>query len=62
MRKFCYAEMINKNLKELEQKDNLTQQEKQEKKCYTKKLQKAEEHLKKFKRRRFRQIRNVSIQ
>ena len=48
MRKFRYAEVINKNLKELEQKDNLTQQEKQKKKCYTKKLQKTEEHLKKL--------------
>ena len=38
--------MIDKYLKELEQKDNLTEEEKQEKKRYTKKLQRAEEFSK----------------
>ena len=45
-RKFRYREVIDKYLKELEQKDNLTEEEKQEKKRYTKKLQRAEEFSK----------------
>ena len=48
-RKFYFKESIDEYLKELEQKDSLTKQEKQEKKRYTKKLQKAEEFLKKLK-------------
>ena len=47
--KFHCMEEIGEYLKELEQKDTLTEQEKQEKKRYTKKLQKAEEFLKKLK-------------
>ena len=47
--KFCFKESIDEYLKELEQKDNLTKQEKQEKKHYTKKLQKVEEFFKKLK-------------
>ena len=47
-RKFRFRESIDKYLKELEQKDSLTEQEKQEKKCYIKKLQKAEEFFKKL--------------
>ena len=42
-RKFRFRESIDEYLKELEQKDSLTDQEKREKKRYTKKLQKAEE-------------------
>ena len=49
-RKFRLRESIDEYLKELEQKDSLTEQEKQEKKRYTKKLQKAEEFLKKLKK------------
>ena len=37
------------------------EQEKQEKKRYTKKLKKVEEFLKKIKGRRFKQIRKASI-
>ena len=48
-RKFYFTESIDEYLKELEQKDSLTKQEKQEKKRYTKKLQKAEEFFKKLK-------------
>ena len=48
-RKFHFKESIDEYLKELEQKDSLTKQEKQEKKRYTKKLQKAEEFFKKLK-------------
>ena len=48
-RKFYFTESIDEYLKELEQKDSLTKQEKQEKKRYTKKLQKAKEFLKKSK-------------
>ena len=48
-KKFRFREVIIEYLKELEQKDSLTKQEKQEKKRYTKKLQKAEEFLKKLK-------------
>ena len=42
-RKFSFREDIDKYLKELEKKDSLTEQEKREKKRYTKKLRKAEE-------------------
>ena len=45
-RKFYFTEAINEYLKELEQKDSLTKQEKQEKRRYTKKLQKPEEYSK----------------
>ena len=38
---------IGEYLKELEQKDSLTEQEKQEKKHYTKELKKVKEYLKK---------------
>ena len=48
-RKFYFRESIIEYLKELKQKGSLTKQEKQEKKHYTKKLQKAEEFLKKLK-------------
>ena len=48
-RKFYFAESIDEYLKELEQKDSLTKQEKQEKKRYTKSLKKVEEYLKKLK-------------
>ena len=48
-RKFRFKESIHEYLKELEQKDSLTKQEKQEKKRYTKSLQKAEEFLRKLK-------------
>ena len=44
IRRKCYfKESIDEHLKELEQKDSLTEQEKREKKRYTKKLRKAEE-------------------
>ena len=42
-RKFHFKESIDEYLKELEQKDSLTKQEKQDKKRYIQKLQKAEE-------------------
>ena len=42
-------EEIGKYLKELEKKKSLTEQEKQEKKRYTKKLKKTEEFLRKLK-------------
>ena len=45
-RKFYFTEAVNEYLKELEQKDSLTKQEKQEKRRYTKKLQKPEEYSK----------------
>ena len=45
--KFHNTEEINKYFKELEQKDSLTEEEKQEKKRYTKKLQKYEKFFKK---------------
>ena len=48
-RTFYFAESIIEYLKELEQNDSLTKEEKQEKKRYTKKLQKAEEFLKNLK-------------
>ena len=48
-RKFYFTEAINEYLKELEQKDSLTKQEKQEKRRYTKKLQKPEEYSKNLK-------------
>ena len=48
-RKFSFREDIDKYLKELEKKDSLTEQEKREKKRYTKKLRKAEEFFKKLK-------------
>ena len=48
-RKFHHREVIDKYLKELEQKGSLTKQEKREKKRYTKSLQKAEVYLKKLK-------------
>ena len=48
-KKFCSRESIDEYLKELEQKDSLTEQEKREKKSYIKKLWKAEEYLKKLK-------------
>ena len=48
-RKFHFKESIDEYLKELEQKDSLTKQEKQEKKRYTKKLQNTEEFLKRLK-------------
>ena len=48
-RKICFRKSIDKYLKELEQKDSLTEQEKQKKKCYTKEIQKAEEFFKKLK-------------
>ena len=41
-RKFCFREGIDKYLKELGKKKSLTEQEKRDKKRYTKKLQKAE--------------------
>ena len=42
-------EEIGEYLKELEQKDTLTEQEKQEKKHYTKRLPKVKKFLKKLK-------------
>ena len=48
-RKFYFTEAVNEYLKELEQKDSLTKQEKQEKRRYTKKLQKPEEYSKNLK-------------
>ena len=48
-KKFHFTEEIGKYLKELEKKKSLTEQEKQEKKRYTKKLKKAEEFFKKLK-------------
>ena len=48
-RKFHFKESIDEYLKELEQKDSLTKQEKQEKKRYTKSSKKIEEYLKKLK-------------
>ena len=42
-------EEIGEYLKELEQKDTLTEQEKQEKKRYTKRLPKVKKFLKKLK-------------
>ena len=48
-RKFHFKESIDEYLKELEQKDSLTKQEKQEKKRYTRKLQNTEEFFKKLK-------------
>ena len=48
-RKFRFRESIDEDLKELEQKKNLTKQEKREKKGYIKKLQRAEEFFKKLK-------------
>ena len=59
--KFHNTEKIDEYLKELEQKDSLTEEEKQEKKRYTKKLQKHEKSFKKVKRK-FKQIRKASIQ
>ena len=47
--KFHNTEEINEYLKELEQKDSLTEEEKQEKTHYTKKLQKYEKFFKKLK-------------
>ena len=44
-----FDEIIDEKLKQLEQKDSLTKQEKQEKKRYTKKLKKSEEYFKKLK-------------
>ena len=49
-RKFCFRESIIEYLKELKQKDSLTKKEKQEKKRHNRKLQKAEEYLKKLKK------------
>ena len=49
-RKFRFRESTDKYLKELEQKDSLTEEEKKEKKRYTEKLQKVEEFLKKLKK------------
>ena len=48
-RKFRLKESIDEYLKELEQKDTLTEKEKQEKKRYTKRLPKVEEFFKKLK-------------
>ena len=48
-RKFRFRESIEECLKELEQKDILTEQEKREKKLCTKKLQKDEKFFKKLK-------------
>ena len=45
---FRFREIIDEILKELEQKDSLTNQEKQEKKSHTKKLKKVEEDFKKL--------------
>ena len=45
-RKFHFKESIDECLKELEQKDSLLKQEKQDKKRYTEKLQRAEEFFK----------------
>ena len=45
-RKFHYMEKIGKYLKELEQKDSLTKQEKQENNHYTKRLQRLKSFLK----------------
>ena len=47
--KFYVKETIGKYLKVLEEKGSLTKQEKKDKKCYTKILQKAEEYLKELK-------------
>ena len=47
--KFRYMEKIGEYLKELEQKDTPTEQEKQEKNRYTKRLQKVKKFLKKLK-------------
>ena len=47
--KFHNAKEIDEYLKELEQKDSLTEEEKQEKKHYNKKLQEYEEFFKKLK-------------
>ena len=49
IREKFYFRGIDEYLKELEQKDSLTKQEKQKKKRYTKKLQKAKEFLKNLK-------------
>ena len=46
---FSDKEIFDEYLKELEQKDSLTGKEKRRKKRYTKKLQKAEEYIKKLK-------------
>ena len=48
-RKFRFRESIDEYLKELEQLDSLTKQEKQEKKRYTNKLQNTEDFFKKLK-------------
>ena len=48
-RKFRFRESTDEYLKELKQKDSLTEKEKREKKRYAKKLQKAGEFLKKLK-------------
>ena len=45
----CFREEIDEYLKGLEKESNLTEQEKQEKKHYTKKFKKAEKFLKKLK-------------
>ena len=47
--KFYFREAINEYLEELEEKDSFTMEKKREKKCYTKKLQKIKEFLKKLK-------------
>ena len=48
-RKFYVKENIDEDLKQLEKKDSLTKEEKKDKKCYIKILQKAEELFKKLK-------------
>ena len=60
-RKFYLKEYFKEYLKKLEQKDSLTKQEKQNKERFAEALKKIEEHLKKVKRR-FKQIKNTSIQ
>ena len=58
MRKFCFSEGTDKYLKELEKKDSLTEQEKQEKKRYIRKLKKVEEFLKKLKEEDLNKLEN----
>ena len=48
-RKFRFRECIDKYLKELEKKDGLTEEEKRDKKRYTRKLKKVEKFFKNLK-------------
>ena len=50
-KKFYKKEKIDNRLKELEQKNGLTKQEKREKRHYTKEFKKVEESLKKNRRK-----------